>query len=109
MQQTLATPPAISGTALPPRANLKPLTSVRFFAALAVLLFHFGAGMIARLGAPTPLRHLFANGYLGVTFFFVLSGFLLTYSYFDRLASRAELRDYAVSRVARLYPVYLLG
>lgn len=91
------------------RANLKPLTSVRFFAALSVLLFHFGAGMVARLGAPVPLRNLFANGYVGVTFFFVLSGFLLTYSYFDRLSNAAQMRDYAVSRLARLYPVYLLG
>ncbi len=48
------------------------------------------------------------TGYVGVTFFFVLSGFVIAYNYYDRFEKfdvRA-LSDYAASRLARIYPVY---
>ncbi len=57
------------------RAPMLPaLTGVRFFAAMAVLLFHYGAGFSERIHAPSPIRHLLHNGFLGVSLFFVLSG-----------------------------------
>jgi peptidoglycan/LPS O-acetylase OafA/YrhL len=47
--------------------------------------------------------------YYGVTLFFVLSGFLITYKYFDKLQfSRRWLRNYFINRFARIYPVYFL-
>lgn len=48
--------------------------------------------------------------YAGVTLFFVLSGFLITYRYYDKVqASGAWLRQYFVNRFARIYPVYFLA
>lgn len=44
--------------------------------------------------------------YIGVTVFFVLSGFLIGYRYFD--SKDFSFKKYIVNRVARIYPIYLL-
>ena len=104
---------ATGGTVLPvhePAASrknhLEALTGVRLLAALAVYFSHIGAPR----DSPEWLTTLFAPGYMGVTVFFVLSGFVLTLNYFDRLAKPTprKLWDFGVARFARLYPLYLL-
>ncbi len=57
------------------------------------------------------IRDLFHNAYEAVTFFFLLSGFVLTYSHrrAHDLASGAGLRRYYFGRIARIYPVYWLA
>lgn len=92
------------------RDHIAALTSLRFVAAMAVVLFHSGGPGLTHAGVlPTPLVNLLGNGYLGVPFFFVLSGFILTHVYQDRLGTRAQTRRYGVARMARVYPVYLLA
>jgi peptidoglycan/LPS O-acetylase OafA/YrhL len=89
------------------RPHLRALTGLRFLAAFQVLAYH-----MLPLPATTPgwLRALVGNGYVGVGLFFVLSGFVLTYTYHDALRDgTATRRDFLVARVARLYPVYLLA
>lgn len=88
---------------------IKPLTSIRFFAALAVVLYHSGAAFVA--ASPhiaAPIKILLLNGYLGVTFFFVLSGFILQATYRGRIATAEQVKRFGIARFARLYPVYLL-
>ncbi|WP_210463361.1 acyltransferase family protein [Rufibacter roseolus] len=53
---------------------------------------------------------LFREGHMGVSIFFVLSGFLigLRYSQSFQAKDSAAWRQYALHRVARIYPVYLL-
>jgi peptidoglycan/LPS O-acetylase OafA/YrhL len=50
------------------------------------------------------------GGYVSVSFFLLLSGFILTYNYADR-AERGELkaRSFWKARFSRLYPVYLFS
>lgn len=44
-----------------------------------------------------------------MAFFFVLSGFLITYLYYENAAVKAgRLKNYFVNRFARIYPVYFL-
>ena len=72
-------------------------------AALSVLFFHsriFSEGSLFEI----PLQMLFSNGWMGVDVFFVLSGFVISYVYADRV----EYRNYLVRRFARFYPVYIL-
>jgi peptidoglycan/LPS O-acetylase OafA/YrhL len=55
-------------------------------------------------------RAVFFEGFSGVTFFFVLSGFILTYNYhsfFATLSAREVWKFYA-ARFARIYPVHAL-
>src|SRR5207247_1477957 len=49
------------------------------------------------------------GGYQAVTTFFVLSGFVLTRSFFVTPWNRRNLVRYGVGRMARVYPVYLLS
>jgi peptidoglycan/LPS O-acetylase OafA/YrhL len=58
---------------------------------------------------PGPLFTLIRGGYQAVTTFFVLSGFVLTRSYWTAAWSREGLGKYFKGRVARVYPVYLLS
>jgi peptidoglycan/LPS O-acetylase OafA/YrhL len=84
------------------RRDSKPhfvmLDGLRGVAALAVVLFHTWAG-----GGPVP------NGPLAVDFFFLLSGFVIAYSYDQRLlAGRCRL-EFVLRRLIRLYPTVLVG
>jgi peptidoglycan/LPS O-acetylase OafA/YrhL len=61
-------------------------------------------------GATGTLLHITQAGYAGVTFFFVLSGFVITYNYLESFARNATLKitgDYLIARFARIYPLYL--
>jgi peptidoglycan/LPS O-acetylase OafA/YrhL len=91
------------------RGGLHALTGIRFFAAIWVVLFHFGAAFTARAHMPHPVTVFLEHGDLGVSLFFMLSGFILYYTYQDNLQSSRDLYKFFVARVARLYPVYLLA
>jgi peptidoglycan/LPS O-acetylase OafA/YrhL len=86
------------------RPRLPALTSVRFFAALHVCVFHMYAMKIASGGG--VFHRIASIGYVGVNFFFVLSGFILVYTYADRGTSA---REFWWARFARIYPAYLFS
>jgi peptidoglycan/LPS O-acetylase OafA/YrhL len=72
------------------------IDGLRAIAVLAVLAFH-------------AFPMLVPGGYIGVDLFFVISGFIITRTYFDRLAdSRVTLKYFYIKRVRRLAPVYFL-
>lgn len=82
-------------------AKIDTLTSLRFFAAFAIVLYHI----------PFVLPSLYAGAAfsrlsLGVDFFFVLSGYVLGVTY----AAQKDLNtpQYFLRRFARIYPVFLL-
>ena len=79
--------------------RINALTSLRFFAALMIILGHSS-------GIFFNARYIndFAI-YQGVSFFFVLSGFILTYVYPD-LAKQTVMKFY-IARIARLWPAHI--
>ena len=89
--------------------RLRELDLLRFAAALAVMLHHFTG-----VRYYTPWRDatkVFPDaskatgyGYLGVQLFFVISGFVILMSAWDRRPG-----DFAVSRFVRLFPAYWAG
>jgi len=96
-----------------PQARARPaldaLTSVRFFAAAYVAVFHWAKPHSSDRW-PTPLRNVALTGYIGVSLFFVLSGFILSYNYApDERRPRLDKRGFWAARFARIYPGYLLG
>ena len=92
----------MTGTA--PRA-LHELTSVRAFAALVVVLFHF---LFDARDPRTFLNNLVAHGHLGVDMFFILSGFILTHVYAPQMREAAfSYYGFIVNRIARIYPLHL--
>lgn len=84
------------------KGDLRGLTIARFVAAIAVVFFHYSGS----LSLPEHLRNLIGAGYNGVSFFFVLSGFILVYVSHGR---ELQVRDFWVRRFARIYPVYFLA
>lgn len=86
------------------KPELKSLTSFRFVAAFYVFLFHVDAR--APLFGEGIFGDFIAEGAVGMTMFFVLSGFILSHAY-D--AVDFDLRQYFWNRVARIYPIYLLA
>ncbi len=85
-------------------ANIKPLTSLRFFAALWVTLYHYWP----KLAGAGPMPGVIAKGYLGVELFFVLSGFILCHVYLPAFEEgRFKYADFIWARLARIYPMHL--
>ncbi|MGY1652029.1 acyltransferase family protein [Geodermatophilus sp. SYSU D01119] len=84
--------------------RLDSLTGLRAFAAFAVFLRHV-QGLYNETPAETFLERLGVQGFTGVSFFFVLSGFVLTWSHRDGDSPRAFYRR----RFARIAPAYWLA
>jgi peptidoglycan/LPS O-acetylase OafA/YrhL len=93
--------------------HLHALTGLRFFAAVHVVLLHYvweGIPHDERTRMNGWLAGVLSSGYLGVSLFFVLSGFILTYNYLDAEGRmRGDRVRFWAARVARVYPVYLLA
>ena len=92
------------------RLEIRSLTGSRGIAAALVFAYHFCGDDASRPGFGRFPMVLAQVGWSGVTFFFALSGFLLTSIYHDRFSAgltAAKLKVYAIRRVARIYSVYL--
>lgn len=77
------------------------LDALRGLAAALVVVHHAPAF----LGRLLPGYHAF----LAVDLFFVLSGFVIGFSYEHRLETKLRFSDFVAARLIRLYPVYFIG
>jgi peptidoglycan/LPS O-acetylase OafA/YrhL len=85
--------------------EIKSLTSLRGLAAFMVLLQHFSTTAQSYCVANVP--SLAPHGYMAVDFFFVLSGFIMAYTYLDQF-QKMGLRAYSpflLKRIARIAPL----
>jgi peptidoglycan/LPS O-acetylase OafA/YrhL len=89
----------------PRKEKLPALTGLRAFAALNIVFFHFSNPKWFG-----PFAPIVDNGYTSVSFFLLLSGFVLAYNYSDR-AQHGQLRakTFWIARLSRLYPIYLFA
>ena len=82
------------------------LDGLRGVAALLVVWYHVHEGFaFASGGAITGINH----GYLAVDFFFMLSGFVISYAYDDRWAHNLSLKSFFKRRIIRLHPMVIMG
>lgn len=90
---------------------IKQLTGVRWIAALWVMLYHYQPAL-AGAGLLVPVVHeVLRVGSLGVDLFFTLSGFILTYTYLNKLGPALKARQaghFLWLRLARIYPVHFV-
>lgn len=85
--------------------KLPILTSLRFFAAFYVFVFHIN------LIQPFNFQSRFINSFIsqgaaGVNVFFILSGFILFYNYYGK---QVNFSEFILKRLSKIYPVYLAG
>ncbi|MFE7094024.1 acyltransferase family protein [Streptomyces erythrochromogenes] len=98
---------AAGGTAAGRTQRIMVLDGLRLLAALAVVLFHYlaGYGTIPwqrTAGELFPVLHRIAQfGWLGVAFFFMISGFVICMSGWGK-----SLGHFWQGRVLRLFPLY---
>jgi peptidoglycan/LPS O-acetylase OafA/YrhL len=104
-------------------ARLNALTGLRCFAAINILFFHFSnpQWFNFRFSVPTPfspqpysfwiiLAPVVNAGYVSVSYFILLSGFVLAYNYSGRArAGELDTVRFWKARFTRLYPIYLLS
>ena len=87
----------------PRRQALPALTGARFVAAASVVGYHYQSV----LHCPAWLDPLLGSGRSGVCFFYILSGFILTYNYKSWFTNDTKRwRLFAEARLARVYPMY---
>lgn len=90
------------------RPALPALTGLRTLLALVILMFHFTPSGLASTRYPALTLYPIVNiGYVFVSFFFLISGFILSYNYANRPGG-VRKADFWIARLSRLYPVYLL-
>jgi peptidoglycan/LPS O-acetylase OafA/YrhL len=84
------------------------LTGVRAVAAYLVFISHYC--YIFDGGFPDIFRRFFGEFHIGVSIFFVLSGFLITFRYYNNFHTLTKdwFKQYLKNRVARIYPMYFL-
>ncbi|MBC7412816.1 MAG: acyltransferase [Bacteroidia bacterium] len=85
--------------------RIEQLTFTRFVAALSIVVFHYGKNI-------APFNHLsisflFTQANVGVSYFFILSGFVMIIAYGNQLV--INTLEYYKNRIARIYPVYFLA
>jgi peptidoglycan/LPS O-acetylase OafA/YrhL len=91
------------------RRSLKALTGIRILAALYVVIYHSRlSSMFLEHGHALPAR-FFGKGYFAVPVFFILSGFILAYTYEGQIEDRGDHRRFWEARFARIWPAYALS
>ena len=86
-------------------APLKALTGLRCFAAINIVLFHFSNPQWFGFLAP-----VINAGFISVSYFILLSGFVLAYNYSERARSgELDRKRFWEARFTRIYPIYFLS
>ena len=84
--------------------ELNSWDSFRCLAILSVLFYHFTDRWIPLFPFGHFFAHIFQYGYLGVQFFFMISGFVISYT----LDHTNSFREFCINRLSRLFPAMLL-
>ena len=99
-----------------PKIHFQNLDALRFIAAFSVFIFHYFADIKAlfpKLNANSIFHKLAIvadKGTLGVNFFFVLSGFLITYLILEERKKNGHfsLKKFLIRRTLRIWPLYFI-
>ena len=87
------------------------LDGLRGVAALLVVIYHVFEGLAfaeATNGAGSGLITTLNHGHIAVDFFFILSGFVISYAYDDRWA-KMSIGGFFKRRLIRLHPMLVMG
>lgn len=89
--------------------SIPALTFLRFILAMVILIFHFGKSI--PIFSYTFFKNIISCGNSAVSFFFILSGFIMVIANTDNRNETKKIvaKDYYKKRFARIYPLYFLS
>lgn len=87
------------------RSRVKSLDYLRGVMALAVMVYHYVSWTVGDLGSASILGRL---GIYAVSIFYILSGVSLAIVYAERLRSNADIIDFAIRRLFRIFPLFYI-
>ncbi len=85
---------------------LKQINFTRFVAAIIVVVFHYGANI--KPFQNVVIQKVIQTGNLFVIYFFLLSGFILSIAYFEKI-EKISYSKFVFLRLSRIYPAFLLS
>jgi peptidoglycan/LPS O-acetylase OafA/YrhL len=85
--------------------RIDQLTFLRFIAAIAIVIYHYGLSVAPFHGS--EISFLFKQANIGVSFFYILSGFVMMLAYAHK--SPIDTKQFLWNRFVRIYPVYFLA
>src|SRR4028119_1297881 len=88
-----------------PHKTLNLLQVYRGIAAVLVVLFHLNYISVQTFNQ-VIFFNLFKGGWIGVDYFFVLSGFIMVYVHRSVIGKKDQLKSFLVKRAVRIYPIY---
>ncbi|MDD2661190.1 MAG: acyltransferase [Methylococcales bacterium] len=83
--------------------EIRKLNMLRGIAALIVIVSHYSNKTNMLNGVLG-----YGAGQFGVMLFFILSGFLMSYLYMNKEVNKNNVKNFAVARIARVIPLFLL-
>ncbi len=103
---------AVPSAASPPHEHAPrnpALDGLRGAAALLIFLFHYGGGLRSHHPVVRAFGELTQAGWIGLSLFFALSGFLITGVLWDAAPQPHRLRNFYARRALRILPLYLFA
>jgi len=85
--------------------RIEQITFTRFIAAISIVIFHCGKDSF--LFNNKYVSFIFEQANLGVSYFFILSGFVMIIAYGNQV--KVDFFDYIKNRLARIYPIYFIA
>lgn len=85
--------------------KISQITFTRFVAAIAIVISHFNKDLF--LYQINYISDIFLRANVGVSYFFILSGFIMIVAYHKK--NQIDYLDFYKNRFARIYPLYIVG
>lgn len=85
--------------------RLEQLTFTRFIAAVAIVIYHYGTH--TAVFGNSCIAPVFENAYMGVSYFFLLSGFVMIVA--SEGKEQIRFKPFMQHRIARIYPLYFFA
>lgn len=84
--------------------RIEQITFTRFIAAISIVIFHCGKNSF--LFNNKYVSFIFEQANVGVSYFFILSGFVMIIAYGNK---KVDFIEYIKNRLARIYPIYFIA
>lgn len=89
--------------------NIPSFNGLRFIIIIFLILHHFDTFNDLNISGMEKYMSYFTEGFLSVNFFFLLSGFCISYGYYDKLRFNIiNSKDFIIKRIIHLWPIHFL-